>query len=123
MKKIAVTSSGKGLDAMVDGRFGRAPFINVVTVADDGAMTVSTIDNSEAAGGGHGAGIATAEAVANSGADVVLSSHVGPNAWKTLEAAGVKVVIGASGTVKEAVERFLAGEFEFATGPDRAEQH
>jgi predicted Fe-Mo cluster-binding NifX family protein len=44
------------------------------------------------------------------GAAAVLTGHVGPKAFAALQAAGVKVYAGASGTVREAVERYKAGQ-------------
>ena len=41
---------------------------------------------------------------------MLISGNVGPNAFQVLSASGVKVVTGAYGTVKEAVERYKSGE-------------
>ena len=51
------------------------------------------------------------EAVIDAGATVVLPGNCGPNAFRTLTAAGVSVVVGVLGmTVRTAVERLKAGE-------------
>lgn len=51
-----------------------------------------------------GAGIQSAQFVDSKGAKVVITGNCGPNAVKTLDAAGIKLFAGQSGTVKEAVE-------------------
>ena len=76
------------------------------------ALTVAGSDS------GGGAGIQAAQLVADKGADVVLTGNCGPNAYRTLEAADVKLVVGVSGTVREAVDKFKSGAFESTEGPN-----
>lgn len=117
MDKIVVTSQGKSLDDQVDPRFGRAAYFLVV---DPETMNVDVLDNSISRSMGGGAGIQAAESVANSGAKVVLSGFIGPKAFQALNAAGIKIGQGVDGmTVREAVERFKAGQVEIAAGPSK----
>ena len=109
--KIAITAQGKDIDAQVDPRFGRAAYILVIDLADE---KVEVIDNVENANGFKGAGIQAAVCVSDSGAGVLLTGYCGPNAFKTLEAAGVKVANDVSGTVGEALEAFKSGRVAFA---------
>jgi predicted Fe-Mo cluster-binding NifX family protein len=109
--KIAVTSQGQDLDSEIDPRFGRAAFILVV---DTDSYKVEVIDNSENLNAFKGAGIQAAATVSKSGAEVLLTGYCGPNAFKTLKAANVKVVNDAAGKVKDAVEAFKAGDVSFA---------
>jgi len=112
--KIAVTAAGTGLDSEVDPRFGRcANFIFVDTETDE----VEAVANSGMTASG-GAGVQAAQLVADKGAEVVLTGNCGPNAYRTLEAAGVKLVVGVSGTVREAIEKQKTGEFESTEGPN-----
>jgi len=115
--KVAVSSTGSELTSAVDPRFGRAPwFLFVDTETGDS----EALDNGASAGAGSGAGIGAAEAVIRRGATHVLTGHCGPNAFRALSAAGVTVVVGASGTVGEAIEALKSGEMETANGPDVA---
>ncbi len=104
--KVAVSAAGPGLDAPVDDRFGRCPYLVFV---DANTLEAESIENT---GGGSrgGAGIATAQTVVNKGIKVVITGHVGPNAYDVLSRAGVKVYSGASGTVRESIEAFRKGK-------------
>ena len=99
----------------MDSRFGRAEWILLV---DTESGEFEALNNSESVDLSRGAGIQTAERVATGGAEVIITGHCGPNAFRTLEAAGVKVVVGASGTVAEALESFKAGSLTTVSAPD-----
>lgn len=109
--KVAVTSKGKTIESEVDPRFGRAAFFLIV---DTESFDFEVVDNSENLNAFKGAGIQAATAVSQKGADVLLTGFCGPNAFKTLNAAGVKVINDAKGTVKDTVEAFNNGDFSFA---------
>jgi len=112
--KIAITSTGKTLDSKVDPRFGRAAYFAII---DTETMDFSAIENESAAAAG-GAGISSAKVVIDAGAEAVLTGNCGPNAERTLSAANVKLYIGATGTVAEAVELFKSGKLTEAAGPN-----
>lgn len=103
--KVAVSATGKELDAAVDQRFGRAQYLLIVDTESGGVVQV--IDNQGAKGVEHGAGISTATLIAQAGAQAILTGYVGPKAAAVCEKAGIIMVNGASGTVREAVGRFI----------------
>ena len=109
--KIAVTSQGKDLDSQVDPRFGRAAYILIVDMVDE---TVEVLDNSDNVNAFKGAGIQAAAKIGNLGVDILLTGFCGPNAFRTLEAAGVKVANNISGTVRDVLETFKSGKVSFA---------
>ncbi|MGB9833830.1 MAG: NifB/NifX family molybdenum-iron cluster-binding protein [bacterium] len=111
--KICVSATANSLDAQVDQRFGRCPYFLVV---DPETMQFEAISN-EALNAMGGAGIQAAQAIANKGAEVLITGNVGPNAFQALSAIGIKIVIGISGTVREAVEKYKKGEFEVSRAP------
>ncbi|MBA7626934.1 hypothetical protein ES703_34394 [subsurface metagenome] len=111
--KIAVTSTGKTLDSQVDQRFGRTAYFIAV---DTETMDFSVIENESAAAAG-GAGISSGKVVIDAGAESVLTGNCGPNAERTLTAAGIKLYTGVTGTVAEAIELFKGGKLTEAAGP------
>lgn len=114
--KIAITTSGFDMDAPVEGRFGRARGFLLV---DTETGATQCLDNREAGAAGQGAGIQAARLVAMHGVQVVLTGHCGPNAFRALQAAGIRVYTGvARGSVREAVEQFKAGALREATAAD-----
>jgi len=113
--KVVVTAQGPGLDSPVDPRFGRARQF-VLVDSDSGEFTAH--DNAQNLNAPQGAGIQAAQTVARLGAEAVLTGHVGPKAFSTLRAGKVAIYTGVSGTVREAVERFKAGQLQAADAAD-----
>lgn len=113
--KIAVSSSGVDLNSEVDPRFGRAHYILIV---DSDDLSFEVIDNSENLNALKGAGIQTAAAISNKGAGVLLTGHCGPNAFKVLKTAGVRVANNAQGKVSEAIKAYLSGKLILAEEAD-----
>jgi predicted Fe-Mo cluster-binding NifX family protein len=103
--KVAVSSSAKYLYSRIDQRFGRCAYFLMVETDD---MSFEVFDN-ESAGLSGGAGIQSAQFVISKGAKAVITGNCGPNAVKTLSAAGVTVFLGITGTIKEAVEKYKSG--------------
>ena len=113
--KIAVTSRGDSMSSDVDPRFGRAQYFIIYDTEQGDARAVGNSMNVELP---QGAGIQAAEMIVREGADVLLTGHCGPKAFRTLSAADVKVITGAEGTVQEAIEKFQRGELKEASAPD-----
>ncbi|MDP8216842.1 MAG: NifB/NifX family molybdenum-iron cluster-binding protein [Candidatus Kaelpia imicola] len=111
--KVCVTAQGDNLDSLIDPRFGRCAYFIIV---DTDTLEFEAIENGSISAAG-GAGIQSGQLVASKEVSAVITGNVGPNAFRTLEAANVDVITGASGSVKEAVERYKAGEFKSTQGP------
>jgi len=113
--KLTVTSQGQQLSSPVDPRFGRAKYFIVVDT-ETGDFTAS--DNSQNLNAPQGAGIQAGKNVVDLGAKAVVTGHVGPKAFATLQAGGVSIYTGATGTVADAVEQFKAGKLQQSNGAD-----
>jgi len=112
--KIAVSSSGPTLDDSVEARFGRCAYFLVI---DPDTLEFEPIQNPNIALG-HGAGIQSAQLLANKGVTVVLTGNCGPNAFQTFGAAGIQVITGVSGQVREAIRMYKSGGMTSASGPN-----
>ncbi|MEJ5363982.1 MAG: NifB/NifX family molybdenum-iron cluster-binding protein [Desulfosoma sp.] len=117
--KVAVSCTGKDLDSQVDPRFGRAACFLLVDTETLAFEVVSNTQNLQAA---QGAGVQAASLIARKKPDAVLTGHCGPKAFQVLQAAGIPVYVGVSGTVKEAIACFQKGELTPSTAPN-AEAH
>lgn len=111
--KICVSAISDGLDAQVDPRFGRCPYFAIV---DAETMTFESIPNTASSSMG-GAGIQAAQLVADRGVEVLITGNIGPNALQALSSAKIKVVTGAFGMVREAVEKYKRGELKETDTP------
>ncbi|SLM29709.1 conserved hypothetical protein [Desulfamplus magnetovallimortis] len=113
--KVAISSSGTTLDSALDPRFGRAANFLIV---DTDTMEVEVKENTQNLNLPQGAGIQAGKTVAESGAQAVITGNCGPKAFNVLQMAGIKVVTGIQGTVKEAIEKFKQDELEFSQAPN-----
>ncbi len=109
---VVPADSADGLDARVAPGFGRAPFF-VIVGADWGRILEVRVEANPAAGPAHKHGVAM-RLIRELGADAVLANRIGAPAQAGLQQAGLDVVRGARGTVREAVEAYLRGEMAAA---------
>jgi predicted Fe-Mo cluster-binding NifX family protein len=109
--KIAISVSSADLSSQVDPRLGRCPYFLFV---DPETMEFEAVENPHAATAS-GAGIQAAQMVANKGVKAVLTGSCGPNAFQTLQAAGVEVVVGVSGSAEQAVQEYKSGKLRSTT--------
>lgn len=112
--KIAVSASDPELSGPVDPRFGRCAYFLFV---DSETMQFKAAENPNVTSSS-GAGIQSAQLVVKKGANVLLTGSCGPNAFQTLQAAGVEVVVGVTGTVQDAVQQFTSGKLQHTDQPN-----
>jgi len=113
--KIVVSATEPNLEAQVDPRFGRSSCFLLVNPESMEYEVLSNDQNLQAA---HGAGIQAAALVASHRPAAVLTGNCGPKAFQTLQAAGISVVVGVEGTVRDAVQTYQAGKLMPARSPN-----
>jgi predicted Fe-Mo cluster-binding NifX family protein len=111
--EICVTSQGGNLDSEIDPRFGRCKYFLFI---DKETLEFEAVENPNIETTG-GAGIQSGQLVAGKGVGAVLTGNIGPNAFETLKTAGIDVVTGLSGSVKEAIEKYKKGGIKPTQGP------
>jgi len=107
--QILVSAQGASLDSPVDPRFGRARYFIAL---DSETGNASTHDNTQNLHAAQGAGVQAARNAVELGAQVVITGNVGPKAFLVLDAAGIEVYAGASGSVREAAAQYAEGALE-----------
>lgn len=115
--KLVFASTGTDLESALDPRFGRCLYF---VCYDAGSKEIKSAANTQNLNAAQGAGIQAATTAANLGADYVICGHCGPKAFRVLQAAGIKVISGVEGRLKELVEKFEAGHLKEADSADVA---
>ncbi|MTI80928.1 MAG: dinitrogenase iron-molybdenum cofactor biosynthesis protein [Firmicutes bacterium] len=108
--KIAISTQGENQSSEVNPRLGRCERF-IIHDTDTGKSNV--VEN-----GGRlsssGAGVATAKMLADLGVNAVITGFVGPKAFAALEAAGIKIFIGAQGTVEQSLKLYQDNKLDEA---------
>lgn len=86
--KIAITSHGQDKESAVDTRFGRAEYF---LLHDTDSNSWECYPNHQSLTAAHGAGIQAAQHVLSLGAEVLITGHVGPKAFRVLQTGGVGI--------------------------------
>ncbi len=111
--KIAISSTGKDLNAQIDPRFGRCQYFVFV---DPETMEFEAFENEGLMAMG-GAGIQAAQFISQKGANALITGNIGPNAASALSSSGIKVYMVSGGTVKEVIEKYRSGSLRESSGP------
>lgn len=117
--KIAVSASGRDLDAQIDQRFGRCDHFLII---DTDTMEIQAYPN-ENSSQTSGAGVQAASFVIAKGARTVLTGNCGPKAMDVFDAQKIPVYTGQAGAVRQAVQAFKDGILSASpSGPDTRDQ-
>lgn len=107
---VTIARTGEGLDAPLDGRFGRAE--RFLIVDRETSKVVEVVENT-AANEAHGAGTAAAALMRTHEVAAVISGRFGPKAHQALSAMGIEAWVASSSvTARRALEQLTAGELE-----------
>lgn len=111
--KVAVAAKGKTLNSHLDDRFGHCSFFVVV---DSESLDFEWIRN-PGLKKGDAAGVDASHVLIQKGVEAVVTRNVGHNSVVTLRGAGIRIYLGGSETVRDAIERVNKGELTVAERP------
>ena len=116
--KICIPTMGEnGLDNLVGEHFGRVPTYTIVDLVTDEVKVIPNISHHM---GGQGD---PPEIMAREKVNIMVCQGLGRRAISMFEEFGIKVYIGASGTVREAVAAFKQGKLQKASINDACGEH
>jgi predicted Fe-Mo cluster-binding NifX family protein len=119
--RIAVSvDNDDGLDSVVSPHFGRCPHYILVDVVGQEIGNISAIDNPYY--GHHQPGQVPAFINRHS-VDVMLTGGMGRRAVTFFQQFGIEAVTGASGTVRQSLERYLGGALRGAEPCKESQKH
>lgn len=117
MKICVPTNGSDGMNDTVCEHFGRAP---TFTVVDTESGSANVLPNTSEHMGGVGK---PPEQIAGTGTEVMICAGLGPSAVRMFESYGIRVYIGASGSVKNAIDLWKAGKLVEATQENACKEH
>ena len=116
--KICIPTMGKGgLDDIVGEHFGRVPTYTIINLETE---EVRIVPNTSHHMGGQGD---PPQIMAKEGVNVMICQGLGRRAINMFEDLGITVYIGASGTVRDAVNIFKQGNLQKASESDACGKH
>jgi predicted Fe-Mo cluster-binding NifX family protein len=107
----------RGLAEQLGEHFGRVP---TYTVVDIETNEVQVLDNTSEHMGGTGY---PPEIMAKAGVNVMVCGGLGRRAIMMFEEMGIRVYVGARGTVQDAISQWQSGMLEEATDENACQQH
>ncbi len=108
--KIAVSSTGKNLTDNVSEVFARCPYFVIAEIEDGEIKKIETIEN-KSINQTSGAGISTAQSMAEKNVNAVITGNVGPRAFDVLKQFNIEVYSG-KGAIKEVLQEFIEGKLK-----------
>ncbi|AVQ39456.1 diguanylate cyclase [Clostridium sporogenes] len=106
--KIAISSTGKTMENLLDMRFGRCEYFQI---HDTESKEVKILENKGQNASG-GAGIVASNQLVDEKIDVIITGNFGPNAFEIIEKAGVKAYKCESISITSVIEKYNKGELE-----------
>ncbi len=107
--KIVISCEGAALNSSFDEHFGRAAGFLIVDLDSDELDYLPNPPDEQAE---QGAGIIAGKRVQETGASALITGHVGGNAQRVLDAAGISIYCGHFETAAEALSAYRAGDLK-----------
>jgi len=108
--KIAISSVGKNIESKVSDIFGRCPYFIIAEIENKKIGKTEAIKN-ESTDQMSGAGIATAQLIAEKNVRAVITGNVGPRALDVLKQFKIEIYSG-EGIVKDVLQAFIEGKLK-----------
>ncbi len=106
--KVGIPAKGESIYSPVDERFGRCPFFVLV---DADSLALEVFKNPGPAER-DAVGILACQMLIEKGADAVAVKNIGHNALVSLTGGGVRVYVGAEGSILDTIERLKKGRLD-----------
>lgn len=103
--KIAISSTDKSIENEVSDVFGRCPYFIIAEIKDGKIEKTEAIKNESADQTG-GAGISTAQLMAEKDINAVITGNVGPRALDVLNQFNIEIYSG-EGIVKDVLQALI----------------
>ena len=103
--KVAISSMGKSIEDNVSDVFGRCPYFIIAEIADQKIGETEALKNQSACQTG-GAGISTAQLMAEKDVNAVITGNMGPKALDVLGQFKITVYTG-NGIIKDVLQKFI----------------
>ncbi len=107
MRVAVPAETGNGLESAVAEHFGRCPYFVLADLSDNTVESVNAVANPYY--GNHRPGQVPAF-IHDQQVNVLISGGIGAGAISFFQQYGIEVATGATGTVGQAIERYLNGE-------------
>ncbi len=108
--KIAVSSIDKNIESNVSDVFGRCPYFIIAEINDKKIEKSEIIKNKNIDQMG-GAGISTAQLMAEKDVNIVITGNVGPRALDVLNQFNIEIYSG-EGVIKRVLQEFIDGKLK-----------
>ena len=108
--KIAISSTGKKLTDNVSEVFARCPYFIIAEIENQEIKKFEALKN-ESENQMSGAGISTAQLMADKNVNVVITGNVGPRASDVLKQFNIEIYFG-KGVVKNVLQEFIDGKLK-----------
>jgi len=103
--KICLPIVKPEINSEISPVFGRAPYFLVFDLEKEKFKIIKNENSIE-----RGAGIRSAERIADEEVKVVICDNIGPRALDLLELSGIKVIFEINGKAKDIIDKFKKGE-------------
>jgi len=108
--KVAVSAKGKNVESEVSDVFGRSPHFIIAEIEDGEIKKSETVEN-KSTDQMSGAGVSTAQLMAEKNVNAVITGNVGPRALDVLNQFNIGIYYG-DGTIKKVLQEFIDGKLK-----------